>query len=276
MARATTAGPPPAVELSLITSANNPKLRYVRNLRRKSFRGREGRLALEGVRLVADALAAGIRPAFALAGPALDQSPGGPALRASLVALAVPVLDVVPALFDTVCETATPQGIVAVVDGSLQPWPEQPGLVVIADGLRDPGNLGTLWRGALAAGADGLLLAPGTVEATSPKVVRATMGAWFRLPALRATWAEVDRHTTGLALWVADAAAPLDYTAVDWCQPSALVIGGETAGPSADARARASGVVRIPMAGPAESLNAAMAATVILFEAARQRGAAAG
>ncbi len=255
----------------MITSPDNPKLRYVHHLRRRAFRARERRLALEGVRLVADALDAGVKPAFVLVGPGLDTAPEGPALRARLEATGTPLLEVAPALFDAACETVHPQGVLAVVPAPDLAWPAAPSLVLLLDGVRDPGNLGTVLRAALAAGADGALLAPGTVEATNPKAIRAAMGAHFRLPVRAASWSELDRHCAGLTLWLADTTGETAYTAVDWRRPSAVVVGGEAAGPSPAAWRRASGTVRIPMAGPAESLNAAMAATIILFEAARQR-----
>lgn len=255
----------------MITSSANPKLRYVRHLDHRAFRAREGRLVVEGTRLLGDVLDAGAQPAFVL----VDAEALGDRLVADLCErldlLRVPVLDVARPLFSDLAGTATPQGILAVVPSAALPWPEQARLVVVLDGVREPGNVGTILRGALAAGADGALLAPGTADATGAKAVRAGMGAHFRLPYLGASWDEIDRRTAGLALWLADAGGELCYDAVDWRAPAAVVIGGEAGGPSAAARARAAGRVRIPMAGPAESLNAAMAASVLLFEAARQR-----
>ena len=257
----------------MITSPANPKLRYVRHLAHRSFRAREQRLVLEGVRLLHDALDSGVAPAFVLVDA--DARLDGPvaALCQRLDTLRVPLLDLARPLFNELAETASPQGILAVVPSAPRPWPERPNLVLVLDRVREPGNVGTILRSALAAGADGVLLAPGTADATQAKAVRAGMGAHFRLPYRADGWAEIDRRTAELPLWLADAGGDVCYDAVDWRGPAAVVIGGEASGPSPAARVRAQGTVRIPMAGPAESLNAAMAATVLLFEAARQRRA---
>jgi len=97
------------------------------------------------------------------------------------------------------------------------------------------------------------------------------MGAHFRLPARALDWPEIAERLAGRQVWLADAAGEVAYDAVDWTGPSALIVGGEATGAGAEAAGLAGGRVLIPMAGGAESLNAAMAATVILFEAARQK-----
>jgi RNA methyltransferase, TrmH family len=137
--------------------------------------------------------------------------------------------------------------------------------------VRDPGNLGTILRSAEAAGAGQTLLAPGTVDLYNPKVVRGAMGAHFRLPVASLAWPAIAERFAGRAVWLADAAGDVAHDAVDWLAPSALIVGGEAAGAGEEAAGLATGRVRIPMDGGAESLNAAMAATVLLFEIARQR-----
>jgi hypothetical protein len=105
-------------------------------------------------------------------------------------------------------------------------WPRDPHLIVIADRLRDPGNLGTLLRSSAAAGVSGVLLAPETVEAFNPKVVRGAMGAHFRLPILEAEWAAIADRVRGLNVYVAEADGSRSYTSIDWTRPAALIIGG--------------------------------------------------
>lgn len=230
---------------------------------------------LEGVRLVADAVSAGAVPAFALVTPALDATERGAALRQRLRERAVPVFDVAPSQFARLAATQTSQGILAVVPWPDLPLPTDPDLAVVADGLRDPGNLGALLRAAAAAGVDAVALAPRTVDWTNPKVVRAAMGAHFRVPVRTLDWQGVAdflrRWPRRPRVWLADADGTTAHFAVDWRAPSVLVVGGEADGPSEEARALAQGTVRIPMPGGVESLNAATAGAVILFEAVRQR-----
>jgi TrmH family RNA methyltransferase len=143
------------------------------------------------------------------------------------------------------------------------------------DGVRDPGNVGTMIRSAVAAGVDAILLLPGTADPFGPKAVRASAGLvgvapLVRLDALSELPSELfDRP---LQVVLADADAETPYTEIDWSHPSCLVIGGETAGFAPASRASATHRVRIPMQPPAESLNAGTAAAVVLFEAVRRRG----
>jgi TrmH family RNA methyltransferase len=144
---------------------------------------------------------------------------------------------------------------------------------LILDQVRDPGNAGTLVRTAEAAGIDAVIFGPETVDPFNDKVVRAGMGAHFRLPIRRcATWPAIHALLAPQQqLYVAQAAATQRYTAVDWAMPAALIVGGEAAGASTDTTTFAQAIA-IPMHSQVESLNAAVAGGVILFEAARQRG----
>ena len=256
----------------MITSASNPKLRYVRHLGRRSFRVREKRLVLEGVRLVEEALAANNEPAFVLVSETLRGTERGVALLARLDRSGAPVATVDTKLLNHIAGTTTPQGVVAVVPTPDLAVPDLPTLVMALDGVQDPGNVGTALRTAHAAGADAALLAPGSADPTSAKVVRAAMGAHFHLPIRRATWDEIEERcaAAGLTAWVAESSADAIYTAVDLTEPSMIIVGGEVGGPSTEAFDLAT-AVRIPMPGSTESLNAGVAAAVILFEAVRQR-----
>jgi TrmH family RNA methyltransferase len=146
----------------------------------------------------------------------------------------------------------------------------RPGLILILDGLRDPGNLGTILRSAEAVDVGYVILAPGSVDLYNPKVVRGAMGAHFRLPVHALDWPEISGAVAGRDVWLADAAGRVSYDAVNWSRPSVLIVGGEAAGATEEAATLSTGRVSIPMAAGVESLNAAMAASVILFEAARQ------
>lgn len=260
----------PSPERAVISSSANPAIAYVRSLSRRDTRAAERAFVVEGLRAVRDGLVAGERPRLVL----LRQDERADLLLHELaVAPDDPVLRrVEPRLFDKLSEVQTPQGVLAVF-----PWPEIPvpeaqvPLVLVLDRLRDPGNLGTLLRSAAGAGVSAAYLTPESVDPWNPKVVRAGMGAHFRLPLLA-----FDEAATGLRralpLRAATAAsAPVAYDAVDWTQPAALIIGGEADGVSPQLSAWASQVVAIPLAANVESLNAAVAGSVLLFEAARQR-----
>ncbi len=168
--------------------------------------------------------------------------------------------------------TKTPPGVLAVVSVKPLPLPGQPAMVLILDALTTPGNLGTMLRTAGAAGVDAVLLGPGCVDAYNPKVVRGGMGAHFRVPLREMSWKEIMDYCQGLDIWLSAIGGQRIYTAVDWRRPSALIIGNEAHGAGQEARAAAQAAIAIPMANETESLNAATAAAVILFEAFRQRG----
>jgi TrmH family RNA methyltransferase len=142
---------------------------------------------------------------------------------------------------------------------------------LIADQIRDPGNLGTIMRTGLAAGADLILLTPGTVDLYSPKVIRSGMGAHFRLPAQAASWEEISQITEGLILFLADMNQGTSLWETDLTAPLGIILGGEAHGPSLAARSLSNQAIHIPMNTLSESLNAAAASAILLFEVRRQR-----
>lgn len=165
----------------------------------------------------------------------------------------------------------TPPGILATVTIDPLPIPQRPSLALILDAITNPGNLGTMLRTAAAAGVDALMMTPGCVDQYNPKVVRGSMGALLRLPVHLLEWRDIAATVDGMQTWVAAASGFRTYTAVDWQQPAALIVSNEARGASDDAFALSDGSIAIPMKVATESLNAAMAAGIILFEAARQR-----
>jgi TrmH family RNA methyltransferase len=179
-----------------------------------------------------------------------------------------------PRLFDRLSDVQTPQGILAVFPlPSVTPDPHDPApLVLVLDRLRDPGNLGTLLRSAAAAGVNAVYLTPETVDPWNPKVVRAGMGAQFRIPLIPLDAGILGELCQRLPRRVlASAAATRSYDMISWTGAAALVIGGETEGISPQLKEWGTEEVGIPLAHGVESLNAAVAGSVILFEAARQR-----
>ena len=253
----------------MITSRANPQVKYVRRLQSdRRYRADEGAFVVEGTRWMRELVAARLVPRHAFATAAWLESEEGRGLAAALGPVVAVTGDVMAAMSDT--ETAP--GVLAVLPAEPRPWPDAPSLVVVLDAVGNPGNLGTILRATSAAGASGVLLGPGCVDPTNPKVVRGSMGAILRLPVRAGTWAEIGRLVAGMDVWLAVAREGTAYTAVDWRRPSAILIGGEARGAGAAAGELATGWVTIPMHDTTESLNAALAAGIILFEAARQRG----
>jgi TrmH family RNA methyltransferase len=233
---------------------------------------------VEGPRAVDAALDRGARLEAVYFGPRADVA--FPALTARVAAAGTNVAVLKEGVLEKVGTTRTPQPVLAVAS-----MPDVAadvlagdGLVVAGVALADPGNLGTILRSAEAAGAAAILLGPGSVDAYNPKVVRASAGAIFGIPVVDAEsegWsavealdalAELGRQRLG-----ATAGIGIPYPDVDFTRPTAVVVGSEAHGIDAHLDAHLDGHVTIPMAGPAESLNVAMAATVLCFESARQR-----
>src|SRR5690606_5185924 len=160
----------------------------------------------------------------------------------------------------------TPQGLLAVLHQVELPLPERPAFLFIPDGVRDPGNLGTMLRTAAAAGVEAVCLPPGAADHFAPKVLRAAMGANFRLPLRHRYWVQFTCLLTsaGLSLYLADVARGTPYDRAGLTSPLALVIGGEAEGAGEQARSLGPELIHIPMPGGLESLNAAAAAAVLL------------
>ena len=255
----------------MITSPQNPKLKLIRALQgRPKERREEGAFLAEGVRLVEEALAANWPVRFVLYSSALNDR--GLELVNKLKDAGLDVDEVSGDLLQAASETETSQGILAVLDLDALPLPASPDFILIPDQIRDPGNLGTLIRTAAAAGVQAVLLPPETADAFAPKVVRAGMGAHFRLPVQAMEWAEIEQvcRLANLRVFLADMyGRPCWET--DFQGPLALIVGGEAEGASEQARTLASQSISIPMPGEAESLNAGIAGAVLMFEVVRQR-----
>ena len=253
----------------MITSSQNPKLKLVRALLGRAKERREAKaFVIEGIRLIEEAVTAGWKFQFVLYNDGLNER--GQDLLKVLIAQRIDVEEVAGDLLQKVSETETPQGILAVLEFTQLPITNYPNFILIPDQIRDPGNLGTLIRTAAATGIQAILLPPETTDAFAPKVVRAGMGAHFRLPIYLLTWDQIRERTTGLQVYLAD----MDGTScweTDLRKPLALIVGGEADGASEEARKLATQKISIPMAGNVESLNAGVAGSVLMFEVVRQR-----
>jgi len=253
----------------MISSLSNANVKYVRRLQTdRRFRSRQQAYVAEGTRWLGELIAnlTVLRQVYYTEKWLAEADHAE--ILAQVSAEKQPVRnDVMLAM----SATETPPGILSVVEIFPLAIPPQLSLLLILDGVTNPGNLGTILRTAGAAGVNAVLLSPGCVDLYNPKVVRGAMGSHLRLPAHHMDWAEIARLTEGLRVWLSTVDAPVAYTAIDWRKPAALIVCNEAHGSSAIARQLADDTISIPMQASTESLNVATAAAVILFEAVRQR-----
>lgn len=258
-------------DLRVITSQSNPVVRLIRSLRDRKARYQERAFLVEGERAVADALASGAAPSIVAVREGWQ--PTYQAFIETMVQIPPVSLRVVGgSLFRDLSDTVTPSGIIAVFPFPRLKAPNRTELIVIADGLRDPGNLGSLIRSAAGAGATSVFTTPETVDPYNPKAVRAGMGGHFRIPVqpYHSQLAEDLKARCPIrVLTIAGGHTPPE--AVDWTGPSLLIVGGEAFGARDTALDLVNEHVSIPLQAGMESLNAAVAGSVVLFEASRQR-----
>lgn len=246
----------------------------VRHLRLRRGRERRGLALAEGVRLVEEALAANVPVQAALVAPALEGTPRGAALAAALRSRVERVEHLTDRALADLAATEHPQGVIAVIEP--RQWKledirvDRASVLLLLDAVQDPGNVGTMIRTAWALGAGGVIALPGTAELTNPKVLRATMGAAFRLPAVSLEpavaldWCARQQ----VELWVAASDGVPVHTARRE-GPVLLAVGNEGAGVGEAVSAAASRRVAVPQRAEAESLNVGVAAGILLYEALR-------
>ncbi|HEY7849321.1 MAG TPA: RNA methyltransferase [Ktedonobacterales bacterium] len=276
--------------MAMITSPANQHIALLRSLQTAKGREAAGLFLIEGAHLLVAALDAKVTPRLLIYDPALlERTLEGRRLLervADARAAGAEVYEAMTMAIERASDTRTPQGIVgAVALADVAPdrtrarrrGRERPVLLAL-DALADPGNMGTILRSALAADTDEALLSPGCADPFAPKVVRAGAGAHFHLPMrVGLSWDEIAQRFAGAPavndVLVAEASGQTAYDVVDLAQRVALIIGNEAHGVSREAAKLATKRVSIPMWNHVESLNAGIAASVILFEAARQRRA---
>ena len=241
---------------------------HVQRLRRlvgrRSSREDEGVLVVEGHVLVREAVASGRRVECQFVAPGVVPIDG-----------AGTVYELADGVIDKVAATDTPPGIVAIVEHRVGSFVDldEVSFAMVADALADPGNLGTLMRSAEAAGADAVVVTPGTVDSANPKTVRASAGAVFHVPIVAVESLD-DLRRAGFTLYGTSSHRGRDHRSVDYAARTAIVIGNEAHGLADDAPVDE--WITIEHAGRAESLNAAMAGTLVAFEVARHRRGASG
>ena len=280
--------------ISIVQSRQNARVRELRAAFARTPRDPSDVIAIEGEHLLAEALRSGLRLRTVFVRADANRRDVSIRLLDRLALPApVPVVSLNPAVFASAVETESPQGIAALVEpprfqlaealgepGTPAAAPCHPApLVIITAALQDPGNFGSLVRSTEAFGATGVIALPGTVDVWNGKALRASAGSAFRVPVVQEkpvpAFAALADHGIPILAAVPAGGHPdaIPCSQFDLTRPAALLIGNEGAGLSHDLLDRADARIAIPMPGPVESLNAAVAASILLYEAARQRSA---
>jgi len=250
-----------------ITSAKNPLVQRLRDLKNAKTRRQEGLFLVEGEVMIREAMQCGLK----LCEAAADES--CTAFAEKLEKQGMRVCIVTRALLESICDTKTPQGVCASFEMPEPMWVEElPDRIVALDGVQDPGNVGTIWRTADAAGFQALLAGAGSADLLSPKVQRSAMGSGFRVPFAHAeNLAEtlIQLRGKGWNVIASDLKGADFYERGDLGEKFVLVIGNEARGISDGVREAADVRLKLPMRGGAESLNAAVAAGIMMYELMR-------
>ncbi|WP_346292122.1 RNA methyltransferase [Sphaerothrix gracilis] len=260
----------------MLTSLKNPLVKQIRKLGQTKERRSQQRFLIEGTHLL-EAACSVKYPIEIVCYTALWQEQH-PQLWQQAIAQAERHEQVAPEVLKAMATTVTPDGVIATAryapDEAYYPCPSQPQLGLVLETIQDPGNLGTIIRTAVAVNADGLWLSEDSVDLAHPKVLRSTVGQWFNLPMQVSPnlpeqidqWRRADIQILATA-----AAASKNYWSCDLSRPTVLLLGNEGGGLSPALTERATDIINIPVSPKVESLNVAIAAAVILFEAQRQR-----
>ena len=244
----------------LITSHQNARVKELRAA--LAHHTRDARIAVEGEKLVAEALSSNVASALLFVRENY----------ANKIPTGIETIHLSKEVFDKAVATETPQGIALLFEPPTPQAKKDAALILIAAGLQDPGNLGTLIRSAEAFGATQLITTADTVSPWNQKCIRASAGSVFRMPMLLSQpLAALEQKNIKIFAAVASNATP--FTAADLTQPCALLIGNEGAGLSPELLTLADEQITIPTPGTVESLNAAIAGSLLLYEASRQRSA---
>lgn len=258
----------------MITSRNNEQVKMVTALQKKG-RERSARdlFVVEGLKMFLEAPAERIRQVFVS-----ERFRAGEQWKEHAAAFENCACTVVAdQVFEHMSDTQSPQGVLCLLEQFHYVKEDLLGevpLVMVLEDVRDPGNLGTILRAGEGAGITGVLMTEGCVDICNPKVIRSTMGSIYRVP--YAVTDDLQRDMSwlkkaGVELCAAHLKGKHSYDMADYCAPTAFMIGNESQGLTQEASSLADILVRIPMLGQVESLNAAMAAGILMYEAARQR-----
>lgn len=267
----------------MITSTSNAKVKRLVNLKKKRKARDEAKVFLvEGIRMFREAPLEILREVYVSETFYRKEQneiehilSGGEGSKTSPRAALEILSDTV---FDYVSDTRTPQGVLCVAKQRRYDLDEVLGggrpHIAVLDRLQDPGNLGTIFRAAEGAGVTGIVMDRECVDVFNPKTIRSTMGSVYRIPfCYTEDLAEAVRKikARGIRTYAAHLEGRCDYDEEDYCRPCAFLIGNEGNGLTKEIADLADTYIKIPMQGQVESLNAAVAASILMFEAARQR-----
>ncbi len=256
----------------MITSLSNERVKKVIGLQsRRIARRKAGLFVIEGTRLVRDAVEAEVPLSEVFYTDDFAASEEGRAVLDAVSDRRGMLLSVDEPVMQAMSDTQTPQGILVTLPLPELEIQEDYSFALIIDGVSNPGNMGTIMRAAASAGVPLMMITSGTVDLTNPKVVRSAMGAHFRLPVQALSWQGIASRLADKAIFLADVKNGSPYYQVDWTQPCALIVSEEAHGASREAVELAHAYVTIPMPGQMESLNVAMASSILLFEMVKQR-----
>jgi RNA methyltransferase, TrmH family len=259
----------------MITSVKNAKIKMVRELLgSKKHREKTRSLVIEGVRFAEESLAANAHPVFCLFSAQISER--GQQILDQMRTLSVEMDEVSVDLMDRLSDTKTSQGILLVTAYPEMPLSSRIDSAIVLDQISDPGNMGTILRTAVALGVEAVFLTPGTTDPFAPKVMRAAMGAHFHLPIRTMLPQEIHsfckkQNGLELSILLSDADCANTIWNEDLTKPVCILIGSEGNGVSADLREVADSCVSIPMSTGMESFNAAISASILLYEMIRQR-----
>jgi TrmH family RNA methyltransferase len=266
----------------MLTSLENPKVKQFHSLKQKKQRKADGKFLIEGVHLISEAMQAGLLDKVIYSEKVLKTFEGKD-LIGKIIAADIPSEEASVKVISYLSDVENPQGVFASVNPKVSDLSDllnnDDPLIVIACGIQDPGNLGTLIRTCDAAGCSGLIISQGTVDIYNDKVIRASSGSIFHLNIIK-----IDDiidlipslKRRGIKVFSSVVGAQKDHYMVDWSGPIALIIGSEAQGIAKEIERLSDGSISIPMVGKVESLNAAVSGAIILYEAYRQREINAG
>jgi len=263
--------------MKYISSAQNPVIKEVKALKQKKFREESGMFFIEGIRFVEEALKENISINKVLVSECLEEINGGKEILKEVNERGYAVFTLPRKLFMEVSDTKSPQGILAVLQDrncKIQDTYDERNFFIVLEEIQDPGNMGTIIRTADAVGATGVVLSKGCVDVYNPKVLRSTMGSVFHIPIC--TSEDIfktldDMKSKGIKVCAAHIGGDCDYYDMDFTDNIAVIIGNEANGISGKMKDYADILVKIPMPGKAESLNASVAAGILMYEVLRKR-----